>query len=744
MTTTLSSRIEAVTVYRMGALVRRRAELIPEQGELPGKVVLGGLPLCLDERSLRVRLEREQGPAPVATDLKVGLALHEPDPELPPADDTALRAARVEERKALDLLTLLRDELQRVLDLEVEGRPEPEEGKAPLPSPVEGRLSLLAFREREALRLHQELAAAAEALRVKREQRQELESQRAAASNARQNRAEELRKTVEVGLRPVEGSGSGAVHLTVEYLIPGAHWSPSYDLVLDPDLGGGRLAVRAAVRQRSGEDWRGVHLTLSTAEAQAWTELPELKAIRIGRRQAAPPRVGWRPPPSGAEALYADHDAVFRHAPPPPPPVQPAPVSGAGYGNQGAVGGMLEQAATRSMVADDYDDDVDYAMDDALPAAEPPEELWEEELAAGAAPDLEMALPPPAPMAPSPAGAPPPPVRARKTMAFGRGAPEAKKKARAPHKSDRGGGAFGGEDEGGLEARADLLEYGALRMRPPGDPGRGKLVPVSGAEITLQLVQALQLTVKVDAAGIIGRALDQARGVASLDLPGGHVWPHSQAGYDYAYEAAHPVDVPSDGAAHTLALMEAKGEAKARYVCVPRESQDVFRQVSFHNPLDAPLLDGPVDVAVGEDYLLTTRARNTPAKGELELGLGVEQAIKVARNVRFEEESKGLVLTKLGLEHAIEVELTSHLSTPVEVEVRERLPVAVENDDDVEVEELSVTPAWEDFEQEPPVKGGKRWRLTLPPAEKTVLRASYRINIPKSHELVGGNRREVS
>src|SRR6185503_19766823 len=48
-----------------------------------------------------------------------------------------------------------------------------------------------------------------------------------------------------------------------------------------------------------------------TAEATAWTELPELPSIQIGRAQPQVAKLGWRPPPSGVDELYADWDRAF-------------------------------------------------------------------------------------------------------------------------------------------------------------------------------------------------------------------------------------------------------------------------------------------------------------------------------------------------------------------------------------------------------------------------------------------------
>jgi hypothetical protein len=166
------------------------------------------------------------------------------------------------------------------------------------------------------------------------------------------------------------------------------------------------------------------------------------------------------------------------------------------------------------------------------------------------------------------------------------------------------------------------------------------------------------------------------------------------------------------------------------------------------SPLDSPLLPGAVDVYLGGDFLLTSRIEFTPPGGVLSVGLGVEQGIKVARNTRYREESAGLMGGALLLRHQIHVELRSALGRPAPLEVRERIPVAREGDDDVQVSVHSTRPQWEEWLQEqarpsePLLRGGYRWRVTLAPGAREELRADYDIRIPAKQELTGGNRRE--
>jgi hypothetical protein len=82
----VASRIEDVTVYAGAARVKRVAE-VSEAGE----VQLGGLPLALQDAS--VRLAATGGL--VACDARVVLEIAAADDALPPADPAALEAARL-------------------------------------------------------------------------------------------------------------------------------------------------------------------------------------------------------------------------------------------------------------------------------------------------------------------------------------------------------------------------------------------------------------------------------------------------------------------------------------------------------------------------------------------------------------------------------------------------------------------------------------------------------------------------
>jgi len=304
----LTSRIDKVKVYAAGATVIRVAELRLRAGELPEQVEVAGLPVVLDDSTVRVRVEAEEAIAAIATDVRIGLAVPPRQETQPSPTDEEMWEAVVKVQKLEDIIGLIDNEITVLLQLEVPNRPHGEAGKAPPPSPLGARLALANFSDEQIRDRLQEKRDNQEKLRKAKEHLQDLQQKRSDASNAKKVKPRELRKTVIVGLSyEAEGTMAGQ-KLVVEYFVPGARWTPSYVCRLDSKNNNAAIALRALICQRTGEDWSGVSLELSTAQPLTWCELPELPSLRLGRAQPMPHKSGWRLPPIGAKTLFEDYD----------------------------------------------------------------------------------------------------------------------------------------------------------------------------------------------------------------------------------------------------------------------------------------------------------------------------------------------------------------------------------------------------------------------------------------------------
>lgn len=122
----------------------------------------------------------------------------------------------------------------------------------------------------------------------------------------------------------IDASAAGRVTVDLDYLVGNASWQPRYDVRGDADAGKVEVALSALVEQRSGEDWKDVKLTVSSARPGVGTEIPELDPFWLQRPvyYPRPSMAPSAPPPaamSKAMAMDGPAGGAMSVAPPPPP-----------------------------------------------------------------------------------------------------------------------------------------------------------------------------------------------------------------------------------------------------------------------------------------------------------------------------------------------------------------------------------------------------------------------------------------
>jgi uncharacterized protein (TIGR02231 family) len=301
-----SSRIDAVTVYLSSARVTRLARV-----ELPGgdaRVLLAGLPLSLDDDSIRVA--GRGGAKARVLSVAVEAVTHE-------------AAASAEARAAEERLLALGDE-----DRALEDRLRAAQARAKFVDSLrstysEERAKNLAVRDVSAKEwaeltafVDKQLAgAAAEGRTVeiaRRELGRKVQAARADLEKLQAKRGETT-KTVAIDVSAERG---GSLELEVVYTVPQAGWQPVWDARLVPEKEQVELAFTGSVWQRTGEDWSDVTLSVSTAQPLRNLFVPELETVALQRvrrelqtvRRSAKSAPAAAPPsaqPSGSAAEVA-------------------------------------------------------------------------------------------------------------------------------------------------------------------------------------------------------------------------------------------------------------------------------------------------------------------------------------------------------------------------------------------------------------------------------------------------------
>lgn len=679
------STLQRVVVHARGALVSRRVALPEALPDGDVELLVEGVAASCEPGSVRASLDEATARAVVSVHAELRL------PEAAVPAGPSVTQARA-----------LRRSLLRV-EQEIARRAHARERLAAVSLAPRLRESTVRARVADALAASELIQQTLEALDLRvvdlERQRQQLQRdlQRAELDDAQRSSAQRHGPSRPTRALRVRLAGAGAVaSLELRYVVRAARWWPVSTLRLTEQAKRAQWVLEALVAQRTGEDWSGVELALSTADLAVDARLPELPSLRLGRAQPPAARA-WRPPPGDLEPLFAGFDRA-RGPQTLTLQTEDAPVD------------PEVRAAKHEEAHGSFADDVQ-----ANAALDLDESYGAQELAA----------------------------------------PEAKKSARLAGGLFRGAGGGGGEEVtragsfGGHRTRA--MDARRSEPRPEAPRQSAGDVPVEPGDGWLQHDQLRLGGPDAPARGRLRRAEDPSLAAALAEVarlersevPAGVCDPLVSRGvFDHRYPAEGLCDVPSDGALHRVPLGRAEAVSSVRHRCAPAESPEVYREVELKNPFDAPLLAGPVDVYADGSLVVVASNDRIDRGGTLRVGLGVEDRLRVARNVRFAEETRGVLGGESVLTTAVSVELSSALGAPSLVEVVDRVPVT--QDKDVRVEWVRANPepeAYTQAERGAPLRGGKLWKVIVPAGGKTSLAYEYRVTLPSKSELVGGNRR---
>jgi uncharacterized protein (TIGR02231 family) len=265
----VNSRIETVTVYRAGATVVRKARLKVDAGLTVA--FFENLPARLDVNSVRGRVEGDRAVQIIGVESKkvrheapVAESMKELDKKISDLKD---QKAELEAQKAAYQAEVGFAKTVAAGTLGKEAGVDPE------------KLTETARFVRETI-----MRAEREKLSLARRIREVEAKMSVFQENARQLRIEGSRSTHTVSMT-LSAPRAARIVLVVTYRVIDAAWVAAHDVRLNERTGEVELTAYAVVNQQSGEEWRDVRLTFSTAHPTASVALPEFRPL-VMRPQA--------------------------------------------------------------------------------------------------------------------------------------------------------------------------------------------------------------------------------------------------------------------------------------------------------------------------------------------------------------------------------------------------------------------------------------------------------------------------
>ncbi len=321
----LPTRIVEVTVYPDRARVTRRGSIQLEAGL--HRLAVTELPLALDAASLRAGGKFAPG-APGGSARLLGVDVRKTFYQEAPAAavkelEDQIQALEDEDKALADRAEALGVQAQFARTLADKAGEQIARGVAFARTELSQGSALMTF-------VAQEIAQAQDGLREVAGQRRGLAKQLEKLRNQlKQFQSSRGRERYTATLE-VEATAAGELAIDLAYVVASAGWEPLYDIRLDGDAIG--LTYLGEVAQRTGEDWDGVSLTLSTARPALAAVLPELqpwyihvlepvtpapvryaaaeRAMRVAPAAAPAPQMAMAAAPVDMEEVTADIESV--------------------------------------------------------------------------------------------------------------------------------------------------------------------------------------------------------------------------------------------------------------------------------------------------------------------------------------------------------------------------------------------------------------------------------------------------
>jgi uncharacterized protein (TIGR02231 family) len=204
-----------------------------------------------------------------------------------------------------------------------------------------------------------------------------------------------------------------------------------------------------------------------------------------------------------------------------------------------------------------------------------------------------------------------------------------------------------------------------------------------------------------------------------------------QAGASVVYRVPRPLAVPSDGSPHKTAIATIELDARLDHLAVPALAAEAYLRATVVNDSKLLLLPGPARVFHEGQFVGETVIETVAAGEEFELQLGVDDQLRVERELRRRKASKTVLGGNRTLDLGYEITIENHRTGQARVSVHDQIPLSTDAEIKVRLRDTSRDP------DERTELGELTWNLLLDSGSTGTLSYRFTIECPAGVTLTG-------
>jgi uncharacterized protein (TIGR02231 family) len=186
--------------------------------------------------------------------------------------------------------------------------------------------------------------------------------------------------------------------------------------------------------------------------------------------------------------------------------------------------------------------------------------------------------------------------------------------------------------------------------------------------------------------------------------------------------------IPSDGKGHIVALQTKQLPSTYNYLIVPKLDQSAFLIARITEWESISLLPGNANIYFNNTYVGKTTINPLTLSDTLSLSLGRDNSIEVKRTQVADKSTDRIIGTNNKKTMAFSIEVRNGKSIPVEIIVKDHIPIS--QSDDIKVELLEKSGGELDE-----LSGIITWREKVKPKESRKYKLEFEITYPKNETL---------
>jgi len=205
----------------------------------------------------------------------------------------------------------------------------------------------------------------------------------------------------------------------------------------------------------------------------------------------------------------------------------------------------------------------------------------------------------------------------------------------------------------------------------------------------------------------------------------------SREGGIVSFQISGGSNIPSDGTPHKITIFNENYPSRTEYIAMPKLVSFAYLQATVSNRSDgAVLLPGKANIFRNNTFVGTNQLENIAPGQEFKLNLGIDEGLKIERNLVERQVDKRLLSNQRRIFYAYRLTITNLRDRLANLRLTEQLPVS--RHEQIKVNLTRIDPQIETEEM-----GVLEWAIALPPQSRSEVYYQFSVEHPTDLTIVG-------